>query len=384
MAGYGAPGKSATLLQYCGIGKDLIEYTVDRNPHKQGRFLPGSHIPIYHPASDPPNRAGLRRHPALESDGRSHRAIAIIREWGGRFVVPIPKVAVSDSEAMGRAMKVVLFCGGAGMRLRGYSEDVPKPMVTIGSRPVLWHVMKYYAHFGHKDFILCSGYKANVIKSYFLEYEESVSNDFVFSQGGRKLEFMQRDIDDWTITFVDTGLRSTIADRLRLVEPYLNGEEMFLANYSDGLTDFYLPQMIQEFSHRDSYASFLAVQPRSSSLDTVHMDDDGSVRAIKCMKDSDIWVNGGYFVLRKDVFRYIKPGEELIYEPFQRLISEGKVWSYRHDGFWQCMDTFRDKQILDELEAAGTAPWRVMEERPARPRAWSHNLTSASLCFLST
>jgi glucose-1-phosphate cytidylyltransferase len=256
-------------------------------------------------------------------------------------------------------MKVVLFCGGAGMRLRGYSEDVPKPMVTIGSRPVLWHVMKYYAHFGHKDFILCLGYQANAIKNYFLEYEESVSNDFVFAQGGRKLEFVQRDIDDWTISFVDTGLRSTIADRLRLVEPYLNGDEVFLANYSDGLTDFYLPQMTQEFSRRDSYASFLSVQPRSSSLDTVHMDDDGSVRAIKCMKDSNIWVNGGYFVLRKDVFKYIRAGEELIYEPFQRMMAEGRVWSHRYDGFWQCMDTFRDKQILDEFEAAGTAPWRV-------------------------
>jgi glucose-1-phosphate cytidylyltransferase len=254
-------------------------------------------------------------------------------------------------------MKVVLFCGGAGMRLRGYSEDVPKPMVTIGSRPVLWHVMKYYAHFGHKDFVLCLGYKASVIKDYFLQYEESVSNDFIFSDGGRKLEFMQRDIDDWKITFVDTGLRSTIADRLRLVEPHLNGEEMFLANYSDGLTDFPLPQMIEEFSKRDSYASFLSVQPRSSSLDTVHLTEGGLVKGIKCMKDSDIWINGGYFVLRREIFRYIKAGEELVYEPFQRLISESRVWSRRYCGFWQCMDTFRDKQILDELEASGTAPW---------------------------
>jgi glucose-1-phosphate cytidylyltransferase len=254
-------------------------------------------------------------------------------------------------------MKVVLFCGGAGMRLRGYSEDVPKPMVTIGARPVLWHVMKYYAHFGHKDFILCLGYKANVIKDYFLDYEESVSNDFVLSQGGRKLEFMQRDIDDWKITFVDTGLRSTIADRLCQVEPHLEGEEMFLANYSDGLTDFYLPKMIQEFSRRDSYATFLSVQPRSSSLDTVQMTDEGNVRAIRGMKDSNIWVNGGYFVLRKEIFRYINPGEELIYEPFQRMIGENKVWAQRHEGFWQCMDTFRDKQILDELEASGRAPW---------------------------
>jgi len=134
---------------------------------------------------------------------------------------------------------------------------------------------------------------------------------------------------------------------------------MFLANYSDGLTDFHLPQMIDEFSRGKKYAAFLSVQPRSSSLDTVQMDGDGTVRAIKCMKDAAIWINGGYFVLRKDVFRYIKPGEELVYEPFQRMIAEGRVWSHAYNGFWQCMDTFRDKQLLDELEAAGTAPWRV-------------------------
>ena len=256
-------------------------------------------------------------------------------------------------------MKVVLFCGGAGMRLRGYSEDVPKPMVTIGPRPVLWHVMKYYAHFGHKDFILCLGYKADVIKNYFLEYEESVSNDFVLSKGGRELEFVQRDIDDWRITFVDTGQRSTIGDRLRLVQPYLNGEDVFLANYSDGLTDFPLPKLIDEFSRRDGYASFLSVQPRSSSLDTVHLAENGAVKAIKSMKDSDVWVNGGYFVLRKEVFRYLRPEEEFVYEPMQRMIAEGRVWSHRYEGFWQCMDTFKDKQILDELESSGAAPWCV-------------------------
>jgi glucose-1-phosphate cytidylyltransferase len=265
-------------------------------------------------------------------------------------------------------MKVVLFCGGEGMRLRGYSEDVPKPMVTIGARPVLWHVMKYYAHFGHKDFILCLGYKANVIKNYFLDYKESVSNDFVFSHGGRKLEFMQRDIDDWTITFVDTGLRSTIADRLRLVEPYVNGEDTFLANYSDGLTDFHLPAMVEEFSRRDCYASFLSVQPRSSSLDVVHLEEDGTVRAIRSMKESNTWVNGGYFLLRKEIFRYIKPGEELVYEPFRRLISAEKIWSPRYEGFWQCMDTFKDKQILDEMEASGAAPWYVWKQNQSAAR----------------
>jgi len=266
-------------------------------------------------------------------------------------------------------MKVVLFCGGAGMRLRGYSEDVPKPMVTIGSRPVLWHVMKYYAHFGHKDFILCLGYQANVIKNYFLEYEESISNDFILSSGGKTLQFMQRDIDDWTITFVDTGLRSTIADRLRSVEPYLDGDPIFLANYSDGLTDFYLPRLIDDFSNRDSCAAFLSVQPRSSSLDTVELAEDGGVRAIKCMKEANIWVNGGYFVLRKEIFQYIRPGEELVYEPFQRLISEGRVWSHRYTGFWQCMDTFKDKQILDELDASGHAPWCLWKKNQQATRS---------------
>ena len=267
-------------------------------------------------------------------------------------------------------MKVVLFCGGAGMRLRGYSEDVPKPMVTIGSRPVLWHVMKYYAHFGHKDFVLCLGYKANAIKNYFLEYQESVSNDFVFSHGGRKLEFMQRDIDDWNITFVDTGLRSTLADRLRLAEPWLGSDEIFLANYSDGLTDFNLPEMIDSFSRSDAYASFLGVQPRSSSLDTVQMEPNGTVTAIQSMTEAQIWINGGYFVLRRDVFRYIQPGDELVYEPFRRMMAERKVVAHRYGGFWQCMDTFRDKQILDELESSGSAPWCVWKNgaAPARPR----------------
>jgi glucose-1-phosphate cytidylyltransferase len=252
------------------------------------------------------------------------------------------------------------------MRLRGYSEDVPKPMVTIGARPVLWHVMKYYAHFGHKDFVLCLGYKAGVIKDYFLQYEESVSNDFVLSQGGRQLDFMQRDIDDWRITFVDTGQRSTIGDRLRLIEPYVKNEEIFLANYSDGLTDYPLPNLIDEFSRRDSYATFLSVQPRTSSLDTVQLDSNGSVQAIRCMKDSNLWVNGGYFVLRRDVFRYLKPSEEFVYEPMQRMIAEQRVWSQRYDGFWQCMDTFKDKQILDELEASGSAPWCVWKNGQTR------------------
>src|SRR5215467_1191984 len=171
-------------------------------------------------------------------------------------------------------MKVVLFCGGAGMRLRGYADDVPKPMVTIGTRPVLWHVMKYYAHFGHKDFILCLGYKGGCIKDYFLHYDESVSNDFVWSQGGRNVEFMSRDIDDWTITFVETGATATIGERLKAVEPYLKSDDIFLANYGDGLSDAPLPQMLDKFCRSGAIASLLLVQP-TASFDIVSAAADG-------------------------------------------------------------------------------------------------------------
>lgn len=261
-------------------------------------------------------------------------------------------------------MKVVLFCGGAGMRLRGYADDVPKPMVHIGTRPILWHLMKYYAHFGHKDFILCLGYKGNVIKEYFLNYDESVSNDFVWSQGGKKVQFLNRDIDDWTITFVETGANSNIGERLKAVEPYLDGEEMFLANYGDGLSDLELPPMIEEFRRSGAIGSMLLVQP-TSSFDLVETEPGGIVAKISPTRDSGIWINGGFFVLRQEIFEHIHPGEELVREPFQRLIDQQALLAYQCPGFWQCMDTFKDKQVLEELNQ-GAAPWKVWHAASAR------------------
>jgi glucose-1-phosphate cytidylyltransferase len=254
-------------------------------------------------------------------------------------------------------MKVVLFCGGAGMRLRGYSDDVPKPMVKIGTRPILWHLMKYYAHFGHKDFILCLGYRGDVIKDYFLHYDESVSNNFVWSQGGKNIQFLNRDIDDWTVTFVETGATANVGERLKAVESYLQGEEIFLANYGDGLTDAPLPDVIERFRKSNAIASLLAVQP-TASFDLVHAGSDGSVHQICPLTSSDTWINGGFFVMRSEIFRYLQPGEELVREPFQRLIQKQGLLSYKYVGFWQCMDTFKDKQRLEELEQT-TAPWKV-------------------------
>src|SRR5215475_15518311 len=157
-------------------------------------------------------------------------------------------------------MKVVLFCGGLRMRLREYSDQIPKPMIPIGYRPILWHVMKYYAHYGHKDFILCLGYKADTVKNYFLNYNECTSNDFVLSQGGKNMMLFNSDIQDWRITFVDTGMASNIGQRLKAVERHLEGEETFLANYSDGLSDLPLSEYIAHFIDKGRIASFLCVR----------------------------------------------------------------------------------------------------------------------------
>ena len=260
-------------------------------------------------------------------------------------------------------MKVVLFCGGQGTRLRDYSEAVPKPMVRIGDRPILWYIMKYYAFFGHKEFILCLGYKSALIKEFFLKYEEWVSNDFVLSNGGGDLELFNSDIQDWKITFVDTGLHSSVGERLKAVEPHLEGEEIFLANYADGLSDLWLPDLVDSFCASDKTAGFLGVRsPQSFHISRVG--DDGTVAEISLLSDSDLWINGGFFVLRREIFDYLKPGEDLVSEPFQRLIEEGALFAHRHKGFWRPMDTFKDKQALDDLYESGITPWEVWKRNP--------------------
>jgi glucose-1-phosphate cytidylyltransferase len=264
-------------------------------------------------------------------------------------------------------VKVVIFCGGLGMRLREYSESVPKPMVPVGYRPILWHVMRYYAHFGHKEFILCLGYKGDSIKKYFLEYDETVSNDFVFSEGGRKVDLLASDIGDWKITFVDTGLTSNIGMRLKAVQPYLSGEEMFLANYSDGVSDLPLPAMVDFMTKRpEAVACFAGVAPYAS-YHLVSLEDDGRVKSIRHVKDWGMRINGGYFALRPEIFEWIKPGEELVQEPFQRLAAAGKLLSYSYDGFWACMDTFKDRQMLEDLYTRGQVPWEVWKNHSPNP-----------------
>jgi glucose-1-phosphate cytidylyltransferase len=257
-------------------------------------------------------------------------------------------------------MKVVLFCGGLGMRLRDYSETIPKPMVTIGYRPILWHVMKYYAHYGHKDFILCLGYRADAVKDYFLNYNECVSNDFVLSGGGKKLDLFNSDIHDWRITFADTGINSNIGQRLKAVEKHLEGEEEFLANYSDGLTDLPLPQQLEHFHQHRKIASFLCVRPNLSYHMVSLQEGNGNlVSGIHAINSGSLRINGGFFIFKKEIFDYIRAKEELVGEPFQRLVEEKQLIGYTYDGFWASMDTFKDKQQLENLCTAGVAPWEI-------------------------
>lgn len=263
-------------------------------------------------------------------------------------------------------MKVVLFCGGQGMRLRGYSDQIPKPLVQVGSRPILWHLMKYYAHFGHKEFILCLGHGAEAIKKYFLEYDETATNDFVYKGGGRKVELLARDIDDWSITFVDTGVRSNIGERLRRIRPFLTSDEMFLANYADGLSDLDLGEYIENFKARGKIACFLSVAA-PHTFHMVHARENDEVYKLEHVARSTVRVNGGFFALRREIFDYMNPNEELVIEPFQRLMEKRELLAIPYDGFWQNMDTFKDKMLLDGLLEQGQAPWQLWKPQESDP-----------------
>ena len=230
-------------------------------------------------------------------------------------------------------------------------------MISVGGRPILWHIMKWYASWGYDDFVLCLGYKGECIKDYFLNYNEALSNDFVLSNGGRDVELSGRDISSWRIAFVDTGAQSTIAERLLAVASHLERRRV-------------LPRDLRRRAHRRPASGhdraarssgktglFISVRPVFNAH-VMHADDDGVVRSIEDMQQADVWINGGFMVLRRDILEMINPGEELVIEPFARLIERGELIAYRYEGFWEPMDTIKDKQRLDALAEGGNPPWR--------------------------
>lgn len=238
-------------------------------------------------------------------------------------------------------MKVVLFCGGQGLRLRGVYDDLPKPLVEVGGRPIVWHIMRYYAHYGHRDFLLCLGHKSDRVEAYFRERATGT--------------------EEWRITFADTGVDATIGERLYAAKGYVGDDAIFLANYADGLTDAPLDALIDKFRAGNKIGTFLCVKP-ALTYHFVNARDDGTVTRIAPADEVDLRINGGYFVFRNEIFAHLRAGEDLIGEPFQRLVRHEGLQAHFYDGFWRSMDTFKDKQALDELCANGRAPWEVWKQ----------------------
>jgi glucose-1-phosphate cytidylyltransferase len=259
-------------------------------------------------------------------------------------------------------MKTVLFCGGLGTRIRDYAENIPKPMIPIGDKPILWHLMNYYSQYGHKDFILCLGYKANVIKEFFLNARPQIYADCVVSGGGADVRLLGDPVQDWRITMIDTGIWRNIGERLWAVREHVEGEDMFMANYSDALAAVDLPGMIGTFAKSGKVACFTAVRP-SFSLHLADIDAAGNVSKIRRSEDANLWINGGFFIFRKQIFDYMREGDELVERPFQRLIDANQLLAFKHEGFWRPMDTLKDKQVLEDLVEQGNMPWSIAHDR---------------------
>lgn len=259
-------------------------------------------------------------------------------------------------------MKVVILCGGRGARLREETEFRPKPMVPIGPQPILWHIMKYYAHFGHKEFILCLGYKGEMIKDYFRNYLWHRC-DVTMSLGRQpKLKFHGRhDEQDWSVTLLDTGENSMTGYRLKQVQRHLRKGEMFLFTYGDSLTNIDINATIKEHHRVKRTCTISAVHP-AGRFGSLIIEPDGSIRTfVEKPQMEEAYINGGYMVCNYEVFDYLTddPGVMFEREPIARLVKDGEMHSHRHEGFWQPMDTYQEMQYLNQLWQDAKAPWKV-------------------------
>lgn len=259
-------------------------------------------------------------------------------------------------------MKVVILCGGRGTRLREETEFRPKPMVPIGEQPILWHIMKYYAHFGHTEFVLCLGYKGGMIKDYFRNYLWNTC-DVSLSLGRQpRLKFRDRHAEeDWTVTLADTGLESMTGYRLKLVQRYLGKGETFLFTYGDGLSDIDINASIKEHKRSGKTCTLSAVHP-SSRFGALIIEPDGAIHEFAEKPQMErAYVNGGFMVCDYGVFKHLPDDPAVMFErePISSMVRAGQLHSYRHEGFWQPMDNYQETQYLNKLWASGNAPWKV-------------------------
>lgn len=259
-------------------------------------------------------------------------------------------------------MKVVILCGGMGTRLREETEIKPKPMVEVGGMPILWHIMKTYAHYGFNEFILCLGYKGEMIKEYFYHYEV-LSNDFTIELGSKKIDIHPRHSEQgWKITLVDTGLNTMTGARVKRIERFIK-EEMFMLTYGDGVTDINIHKLLEYHKNHGKIGTVTGVSPPSRYGELlIHKDQVISFR--EKPKNNDNSISGGYFIYNKEFFNYLKDDDDCILErePLEMLAKDEELQVYQHTGFWQCMDTYRDYKYLAELWEKGNPPWKVWKD----------------------
>ena len=259
-------------------------------------------------------------------------------------------------------MKTVILCGGQGTRIRDVSSDIPKPMLSIGGKPILWHIMKGYATSGYSDFILCLGHKAEIIKQFFLNYE-AFTNDLTITLGPDKKIIYHNDYDElgWTITLADTGLAAMTGARVSRIKKYISDDKMFMLTYGDGVSDIDLNALLNFHKSHRKIVSVSGVRPpgRFGELD---VNKDGQVTEFNEKPQATGGrISGGFFVCNREIFEYLSDEESSVLEkePMRRLAADGELMLFKHDGFWQCMDTFRDFAMLNELWDSGEAPWRT-------------------------
>ncbi|MBR2659935.1 MAG: glucose-1-phosphate cytidylyltransferase [Clostridia bacterium] len=260
-------------------------------------------------------------------------------------------------------MKVVLLAGGFGVRISEESQYKPKPMVDIGGMPILWHIMKEYAFYGHTDFIICAGYKQHVIKEWFADYFLN-SSDVTFDYRGGKNEMTVHTsrTEPWRVTVVDTGLHTMTGGRIKRIRPYV-GDEPFLMTYGDGVCDVDINKLV-DFHRQHGKTATLTAVLQDQSKGVLDIGGDNAVKSFREKKQADSSpINAGYMVLQPEIFNYIE-GDTTVFErePLEKLAADGQLMSYMHRGFWQCMDNLREKETLDKLLAAGMAPWKKWED----------------------
>ena len=260
-------------------------------------------------------------------------------------------------------MKVAILCGGKGTRLQEKTTEIPKPLVEIGGRPILWHIMKIYSHFGFNDFVILLGYKGEKIKEYFVDGDLWRRQNFSLSMSPGckpKLEYLYQGSEEWRITFVDTGQETNTGGRIKRAEPYID-DETFMVTYGDGVADIDLAALLRCHRMHGKTATLTAVCPQSQ-FGIVQLDDDGVVREFVEKPPMKEWVNGGFFVFDREIFRYLDEDSVLEQSPLRGLAEEGEIVAYRHSGFWNCMDTYKDAVVLDNLWATKQARWKLWRD----------------------